>query len=197
VVRLNLPIIIQVDDSNNMRKTVTTLVAVLVSIGAATESSAQLLAMYESKADDFIKTILEHYAGIDSCPDEFDPSFFLEDKDVRTENYSYRRERDVLTPGGENHVQQWGFSGVTVSAFTYFSDYGPSTWLSRLELSEASVELDGNLKVGDSIDEFTKVLELSKSMKAARRISSSRANVTFQVNDKGNVTRVILECVAD
>ena len=180
-----------------MRKPVTTLIAVLFSIGAATESSAQLLVMYESKADDFIKTILEHHAGIDSCPDEFDPSFALKDKEVRPENYSYTRERDLLTPGGENHVQQWDLSGVTISAITFFGAHGPSTWLSKLEFSEASARLDGNLKVGDSIDKFAKLLELSESMKAAGRLSSSRANVTLQVNGDGIVTRVILECVAD
>ena len=180
-----------------MRKLVTKLIAVLFSIGAVTESGAQILVMYESKADDFIKTILEHHVGIDSCPDEFDPSFALKDRDVRPENYGYRRERDPLTPGGENHVQQWGFSGVTISAFTFFDAYGPSTWLSKLELSESSAQLDGILKVGDSIDEFAKLLELSESMKVAGRLSSSRAEVTLQVNDEGIVTRVILECVPD
>jgi len=110
---------------------------------------------------------------------------------------SYRRERDPLTPGGENHVQQWNFSGVTISAFTFFDTYGPSTWLSKLELSEASAQLDGNLRVGDSIDKFAKVLELSESMKASGRLSSSRADVTLQVNDDGIVTRVILECIPD
>jgi hypothetical protein len=180
-----------------MRQPVTTLIVFLISVGAVTESDAQLLALHESKADDFIKTILKHHVGIDGCPDEFNPNFFLKDKDVRPENYSYRRERDPLTPGGENHVQQWDFSGVTMSVFTYFSDYGPSTWLSKLELSEASVELDGNLTVGDPIDKFAELLELSESMKVARRISSSRANVTLQVNDKGKVTSVILECVPD
>jgi hypothetical protein len=180
-----------------MRKLVTTLIAALFSIGALTDSSAQLLVMYESKADDFIKTILKHHVGIDSCPDEFDPSFALKDKDVRPENYSYRRERDPLTPGGENHVQQWNFPGVTISAFTYFGDHGPSTWLSKLELSEASAQLDGNLKVGDSIDKFVELLELSESMKAAGRLSSSRAEVTLHVNGEGIVTRVMLECVPD
>ena len=182
---------------NNMRKPVNTIIAVLLLIGAATESSAQLVVMYESKADDFIKTILDHHVGIDSCSDEFDPSFSLKDKGVRPENYSYQRERATLTPGGENHVQQWNFSGITISAFTFFGAYGPSTWLSKLELTEVSAQLDGNLRVGDSIDRFAKLLEFSESMKAAGRLSSSRANVTLQVNDEGIVTRIILECVPD
>jgi len=180
-----------------MRKHITTLIAAVFSIGAVTNSSAQLLVMYESKADDFIKAILEYHVGIDGCTDEFDPSFALKDKDVRPENYSYRRERDPLTPGGQNHVQRWNFSGVTISAFTFFGAHGPSTWLSKLELSEAAAQLDGNLKVGDPIEKFEKMLELTERMKVAGRLSSSRANVTLQVNGEGIVSRVVLECVPD
>ena len=182
---------------NAMRKPVTTLIVAIIVFGAVAESSAQLLVMYETKADDFIRSILEHHVGIDGCPNEFDPRVALQGKDIRLENYSYWRERDPLTPGGENHVQQWNLPGVTITAFTFFGDHGPSTWLSKVELSDASAELDGNLKVGDTIDRFAKLLELSASMKSAGRLVTSRANVTFQVNDEGKVTRIVLECVPD
>ena len=161
------------------------------------EAHAQLLVMYQSKADDFIKKIMEHYAGIDTCRNEFNPMVALKDKDIRSENYTYRRVRDPLTPGRENHLMQWEFPGITIQAETHFSLYGPSTWLSKIELSGDSQRLDGNLTIGDSIDQFAEVLELTDRMKTTGTLVSSRANVTLHADHDGNISRLTIECVAD
>lgn len=173
------------------------LMTILSCSWIATVSSAQLLVMYASKADDFIMEILKTHADIEDCATRFDPRQLLRDIDVRDHNFKYWQEDDPLAPGGVEHMTLWTFPGLTILAATHFDMYGPSTWLVKIKISDPSVRLDENLQTGESFDKFVEKLEMSDDMKRTGRLSSYRGDVTFDVDAAGVVSSLSIECVAD
>ena len=168
--------------------------ATLSCLAMLTVSNAQLLVMYESKADFFIKNIMKNHVGIEECRTEFDPRKVLKGINVRDDEFEYWREKNPLAPGGAENMTRWTFSGLTILASTFFDSYGPSTWLVRIEISDPDIQLDGDLRIGDSLDKYTETLELSDDMKRTGRLASYRGDVTLHVDTMGVVSSLTIEC---
>ena len=180
-----------------MRKHTESLIATLFCLAISSVSSAQLLVMYESKADVFIKNIMIRHVGIEECRTEFDPRTVLKGINVRDDEFEYWREKNPMTPGGAENLMRWTFSGLTILATTYFDMYGPSTWLLRIEISDPAIQLDGDLRIGDSLDKYTEALELSDDMERTGRLASGRGDVTLHIDAMGMVSSLTIKCVAD
>ena len=154
------------------------------------------LALAGSAADEFGKIVLTIHAKTTTCRDQFNPHEALIKFDYAKGTMQKSEELDQREPGVTNHVMTWQFSGLSLTSFTYFSFYGPSTWLRRMEISRPS-ELAHGLKFGDSVQRFAKILGVSEDSIRLNRVHVDRADVTFVVSDKDAIRSIILECIAD
>ncbi len=159
------------------------------------EIAGSQLVQHGSLADRFITGLLEQHAGIETCRDEFDARFLLK-FDYADGSSRKWEEPDAREPGVTNHMMEWKFPGYRLIAFTFFSFYGPSTWVHQLELS-APTELPHGLQFGDSADRFHDVLRLAEHSPPAGRVITDHADVELIVDDEGSVRSIIVECVAD
>ncbi len=159
------------------------------------ETAAGQLVEHGSPADGFVENLLQQHAGVDTCRDEFDARFLLK-FDYADGSVRKWEEPDAREPDTTNHMMEWQFPGYRLIAFTFFSFYGPSTWLHQLELS-APTELPGGLRFGDSADRFHEVLSIAEPSTPAGRLITDHADVKLIVDYAGSVRSIILECVAD
>ena len=153
------------------------------------------IAEFGSQADKFVTTLLRKNTGTETCRDEFDARFLLR-FDYADGTSRKWEEPDAREPDVTNHVMEWTFPGYRLVTFTFFSFYGPSTWVRQLEIS-APTELPNNLRFGGPIEEFSETLGLSRNLGTDRGITTGHADLAFVTDDDGKVQSIILECVAD
>ena len=148
-----------------MRKLV--LFTAFIGVGFVSSASAQLPES-SSIAYRFVEFLLNEYGQTTSCRDEFDPHPAVARFEMRDGKTRKWEEMDRREPGVKNHMMSWQFPGITITSFTWFSYYGPSTWLDRLEMAEP-VELGFGLDFGDSVADFSRTLEITEDFIRSRQ----------------------------
>ncbi|MDH3747719.1 MAG: hypothetical protein OER97_05890 [Gammaproteobacteria bacterium] len=154
------------------------------------------IALADSPIDNFVRETLEIHTRTSTCREEFDPNEALIKFDYAKGTMRKSEELDHKEPRVTNHIMTWQFPGFSLTSFTFFSFYGPSTWLRRLKISEPS-ELAQGVKFGDSVKKYAQVLEVSEELIRLNRVHVYRADVTFDVDDNDAVVSIIFECIAD
>ena len=149
-----------------------------------------------TKADAFVKYLLHDHAKATSCRNRYDPTEAVLRFDIRDGQMRKWEEPDRKEPGVENHMMEWQFPGTILTTSTWFSFYGPSTWLHSLKLTSPT-ELTGELSFGDSVGHFARNLGVPESTIRSRRTWYDGASVTFEVAEDDTVTSLLLECIAD
>lgn len=154
------------------------------------------IAMAGSPVDEFAREILEIHTRTATCREEFNPREALLKFDYSKGTMQKSEEMDRREPGVTNHVMKWEFQGLSLTSFTHFSFYGPSTWLARMKISNPS-ELAAGLRFGDSVKQFAQALEVPETSIRSNQVHVDRVDVTFIVDKNDAVISLVFECVAD
>ena len=154
------------------------------------------IALAGSPVDNFVRETLEIHTRTSTCREKFNPHEVLIKFDYAKGTMKKSEELDNREPGVTNHVMNWQFPGISLTSFTFFSFYGPSTWVRRLEITEPS-ELAQSLKFGDTVERYAQVLDIPEDSIRLNRVHVDRADVTFDVDDSDAIVSIIIECIAD
>lgn len=144
----------------------------------------------------FVVALLREVAFGSGCRDEYDPSTAIRQHSMREGRMRKWEEKDRREPDTTNHMIEWEFPGFKLTTFTYFTWFGPSTWLHSLRLSSPT-ELPPPIAFGQTSAEVLESLGNPDEQRRAKQFWYESAYVTLDFGEDGKLQEVFLECIAD
>lgn len=144
----------------------------------------------------FVEAILSDVAFGSSCRDEYDPSTAIRRHPMRDGRMRKWEEQDRREPDTTNHMIEWVFPGFTLTTLTYFTWFGPSTWLQSLRLTSPA-ELPPPIAFGQTSSEVLAALGNLDERSRSKQFWYESAYVSLNFGEDGKLREVLLECIAD
>lgn len=176
-----------------MRKRVCFIGSMLIAVAV---NGPILAAKNTESHEPFVVTLLSEIAFASSCRDEYDPSTAVRQHSMREGRMRKWEEQDRREPDTTNHMIEWVFPGFKLTTFTYFSWFGPSTWLHSLQLTSPT-ELPPPISFGQTSDEVLESLGNLDEKARSEQFWHESAYVTLDFGEDGGLQEVFLECIAD
>lgn len=131
------------------------------------------------------------------CRNTFDPRNIINRFGQRGVDTKRWDEPDFREPGVTNYYMRWTYPGLSFQTSTHFTLYGPSTWLSRIEVTSPDYSLQFGLRIGMEYGDFERRLGIPEHARINLSYNSGAIAVKFSLDEEHKVRKLTFYCTSD